>query len=64
MMVILGDWIYFHADVDDYSDNTIFRLGWKDSVLYPKDSPNSIHALYNDGDMNLKNSGFEVQVDI
>ena len=25
IMVHIGDWIYFHSDVDDYGDNTIFE---------------------------------------
>jgi hypothetical protein len=61
MMVHLGDWIYFHADVDDYNDNTIFRYG-DSSNLLPKDSSNPIYALFDDGDMNVKNSGFEVYI--
>lgn len=61
MMVHLGDWIYFHADVDDYSNNTIFRYG-ESGILLPKDSSNPIYALFDDGDMNVKNSGFEVYI--
>ena len=58
-MVIIGDWLYFHAAVDDYIDNTIFGLDY--GVLYLKDALNPIH---DDGDMNVKNPGFEVQVNI
>lgn len=60
-MVHLGDWIYFHADVDDYSDNTIFRYGESGNLL-PKGSSNPIYALFDDGDMNVKNSVFEVYI--
>jgi len=62
MMVIIGDWLYFHAAVDDYIDNTIFGLDY--GVLYLKDALNPIHALYDDGDVNVNDPGFEVQVNI
>ncbi|KIM35068.1 hypothetical protein M413DRAFT_14741 [Hebeloma cylindrosporum] len=68
MMVHRGDWIYFDADVDDYGNETIFREGDPSEMylsnyrysLYPQGSGNPISALYDDGDLNVKNSGFAV----
>jgi hypothetical protein len=64
MMVRRGDWIYFDGDVEDYGNDTVFRVENSSEYLKyslrPQDSVNPIYARYDDGDMNVKNSGFEV----
>ena len=63
-MVRRGDWIYLDGDVEDYGNGTVFRAesssGFSKPSLRPQDSVNTIYARYDDGDMNVKNSGFEV----